>query len=74
MINIKEVQGMLDTEYNEAEVMELFARDAQNKGIEIGINGTVNILRGLGLSENDIISKICEQYNLTQEQAQNYMS
>lgn len=56
---------MLDTEYNEAEVKELFMAD--------GIRGAVAILRDLGLDDATILEKIIKQYNLTPDQAKIYI-
>ncbi len=81
VVNLEEVEGMLDTEYNEAEVMELFKEEGRAEGkiegkqegrIE-GISGTVNILKDMDISETEIIQKICKQYNLTEEEAKKYM-
>lgn len=81
IVNLEEVEGMLDTEYNEAEVMELFKEEGRAEGkiegkqegrIE-GISGTVNILKDMDISETEIIQKICKQYNLTEEEAKKYM-
>ena len=38
MSHKQEVQGMLDTEYNEAEVMEMFREDGKKEGIKEGEN------------------------------------
>ncbi len=38
MIHKQEVHGMLDTEYNEAEVMELFKEDGRKEGLEQGLD------------------------------------
>lgn len=37
----REVQGMLDTEYNEAEVMELFAIEGEKKGVDKHLIGLI---------------------------------
>ena len=69
IVNLEEVEGMLDTEYNEAEVMELFKEEGRIEGI----SGTVKILRDMNVSEAEIIQKICKQYHLTEEEAKKYM-
>lgn len=77
MIHKQEVQGMLDTEYNEAEVMELFKEDGRKEGreegIEEGIIATIAILRGLKLDDATICEKISEQYHLTAKQVKKYL-
>ena len=73
IVNLEEVEGMLDTEYNEAEVMELFKEEGRAEGKIEGISGTVKILRDMNVSESEIIQKICKQYNLTKEEAKKYM-
>ena len=45
MIHKQEVQGILDTEYNEAEVMELFKEDGRKEGREEGIITTIYFFR-----------------------------
>ena len=60
-------EGMLDTEYNEAEVMELFKEEGRAEGKIEGISGTVKILIDMNVSEAEIIQKICKQYHLTEE-------
>ncbi|MDC7294560.1 hypothetical protein NXH67_13665 [Butyrivibrio sp. DSM 10294] len=56
---------MLDTEYNEAEVKELFVAD--------GIRKTVAILRDLGHSDEEMLDAIIKQYDLKQEEAKKYL-
>ncbi|WP_272797728.1 hypothetical protein [Butyrivibrio sp. DSM 10294] len=65
MAHRKEVEGMLDTEYNEAEVKELFVAD--------GIRKTVAILRDLGHSDEEMLDAIIKQYDLKQEEAKKYL-
>ena len=64
---------MLDTEYNEAEVMELFKEDGRKEGREEGITATIAILRGLKLDDATICEKISEQYHLTAKQVEKYL-
>ena len=68
---------MLDTEYNEAEVMELFKEDGRKEGREEGreegIIATIAILRGLKLDDTTICEKISEQYHLTAKQVKKYL-
>jgi len=51
--NRSEVKGMLDTEYNEAEVMELFKEEAREEGREEGREEErVNTLREKARADN----------------------
>ena len=53
----------------------------KNEGIDIGIDigldkgiaGAAEILRGLGLENDAIVDKLCEQYDLSSEQASKYL-
>ena len=65
MAHRKEVEGMLDTEYNEAEVKELFVAD--------GIRKTVATLRKHGIDDQTIVIDLCEQYSLSEDEAKKYM-
>ena len=65
-----EVTGMLDTEYNEAEIKELFVEE----GLQKGIIGCVELLRSLGLDDVVIAEKIMQQYSLTKEEAAKYLN
>ncbi len=65
-----EVTGMLDTEYNEAEIKELFVEE----GLQKGIIGCVELLRSLGLDDVVIAEKIIQQYSLTKEEAAKYLN
>ncbi|MBR3246204.1 MAG: hypothetical protein IKF90_26450 [Parasporobacterium sp.] len=42
-------------------------------GKEEGIKGTVEILRSLGIEENEIINQLMEKYALSKEQAESYV-
>lgn len=65
-----EVTGMLDTEYNEAEIKELFVEE----GLQKGIIGCIELLRSLGLDDVVIAEKIMQQYSLTKEEAAKYLN
>ena len=65
-----EVTGMLDTEYNEAEIKELFVEE----GLQKGIIGCIELLRSLGLNDVVIAEKIMQQYSLTKEEAAKYLN
>ena len=68
-----EVEGMLDTEYNEAEVKELFKEEGRIEGLDEGIIGAIVILRGLGLDDAAITEKIMTQCKLTLDEAKKYL-
>ena len=61
---------MLDTEYNEAEIKELFVEE----GFQKGIIGCIELLRSLGLDDVVIAEKIMQQYSLTKEEAAKYLN
>jgi hypothetical protein len=50
-------------------------RDQENieKGMEIGILGMVSSLRDFNIPDHDILQKIQEKYNLSQEEAERYL-
>ena len=45
----------------------------KEEGLDEGIQGTVNILRGCGFTDKQIIEKICNEYHLNTEQAKEYL-
>lgn len=55
--------------------MTLLMRDQENieKGMEIGILGMVSSLRDFNIPDHDILQKIQEKYNLSQEEAERYL-
>ena len=57
------------------EYMTLLMRDQENieKGMEIGILGMVSSLRDFNIPDHDILQKIQEKYNLSQEEAERYL-
>ena len=61
------------------EYMTLLMRDRENReigreeGIEIGIIKMVSSLRYFNIPDHDILLKIQEEYNLSQEEAKHYM-
>ena len=42
-------------------------------GLKEGISGAVSLLKEMGLDETAISEKICEQYNISTEQAKKYL-
>lgn len=59
----------------EHQYMTLLMRDQENReiGREEGILGTVSSLRYFHIPDNDILLRIQEEYNLSQEEAERYM-
>ncbi len=55
--------------------MTLLMRDQENieKGMEIGILCMVSSLRDFNIPDHDILQKIQEKYNLSQEEAERYL-
>ncbi len=73
VVHKEEVEGMLDTEYNESKVMELFKEDGKREGLDEGISGTVSILRSMNVDDKIIVQKLCEQYDLIEKEAEKYL-
>ena len=55
------------------EGLEKGLQEGHTKGLEEGIKGTVEILRSLGIEENEIINQLMEKYALSKEQAESYV-
>ncbi len=78
MLHRQEVQGMLDTEYNEAKVMELFREDGRKEGREertrdinalntwLFDSGRVDDVRSAATDEL-FMKKLFEEYNKCHE-------
>ena len=71
-----EVKGMLLTEYNEAETMELFREDGRKEGIEEGrIKQAIKMYRDLvRYNDEQILAAICEEFDLSPEEAETYIA
>ncbi len=54
-------------------IMEPELREAEKKGIEKGIHGTVDILYNLGLSSTEIKKAVMERYGLTEKETEKYL-
>ena len=69
-----EVEGMLDTEYNEAEIKELFMEDGRKESRDEGIK--VFILDKLedNIAKDIIIQKLIKHYAMTKEEAEGYFN
>ena len=56
-------------EYNE----ELHLKNVHKDGLDEGISGAVAILRSMGVEDSVIIQKICNQFNLSENDAAEYL-
>ena len=54
-------------------ILEYEAKAIRQDGINQGIEGTVSILKNLGIPPQTILTKIQEQYNLTPEASKKYL-
>ena len=61
-----ELEGRFDSMCNLSEVVE-------ERGIEKGIRGLVDILKEIGTSKEVIVDKIMEKFSLTEEQARKFV-
>ncbi len=61
-----ELEGRLDSMCNLSEVVE-------ERGVEKGIRGLVDILKEMGISKEVIVDKIMEKFSLTEEQARKFV-
>ena len=48
-------------------------KEGIKEGLKEGISGAVSLLKKMGLDETAISEKICEQYNISMEQAKEYL-
>ena len=71
------VVEVLLTEYNEAETMEYLRREAQEIGLEQGLEQGIRILtescQKFGISRDQTIENLCEKYELSRKQAEEYI-
>lgn len=58
--------------------LEMFKQEnrdiGREEGLEIGISGMVSSLRHFNIPDPDILLRIQEEYNLSQEEAEHYMN
>ena len=54
-------------------VLEYEAKTIKKEGIREGIEGTVSILKNLGIPPQTILVKIQEQYHLSPEESKKYL-
>ena len=66
---VKTVMGGKVLEYEAKSIK----REGIKEGIEQGIEGTVSILKALGIPPQTILAKIQEQYNLSPEASKKYL-
>ena len=55
-------------------VLDYEAKTIKKEGIEVGIKGTVSILKEMGISSQTILAKIRKEYNLTLKEAEKYVN
>ena len=65
-----EVSEMCNLGYG---IYENGMKEGRAEGLEEGIIGSVEILRKVGFDETAIIKHVMEQYELTKEEAENYV-
>lgn len=66
---IKEQYGAIDMQKQIIDEM----RKENDKAKEQGITNIVTILQELGMSDSEIITRICKQYQIDEEQVQRYL-
>ena len=54
-------------------LFEEIARENETKGIEKGIRGMVSVMRKYHIPDEEIVKEIQEEYNLTREEAEEYL-
>lgn len=55
------------------EIMAEDLQNAENKGMDKGITGMVNVLKTMGIPDSEIVKNICEQYKMPQSKAKKYV-
>ena len=69
-----EVRGMLLTEYNEAETMELFKEEAHREGLKEGrIQEFISLRREDGKTDADILLEMMQRYQLSEQEAEKFL-
>lgn len=69
---INEMQDMIGAQKDELSERDRTIKELQEEH-EKSLGGMINILRGLSIPEQEIIAKICEQYQIDEEQVRKYM-
>ena len=70
---VKTVMGGKILEYEAKAIRQDGINQGISQGINQGIEGTVSILKNLGIPPQTILTKIQEQYNLTPEASKKYL-
>lgn len=70
---VKKVMGGKILEYEAKAIRQDGINQGISQGINQGIEGTVSILKNLGIPPQTILTKIQEQYNLTPEASKKYL-
>lgn len=55
------------------ELMADDLKNAEKQGLEQGIVGTVDILRGMNVDDSTIIKRLSEQYKISEDKAKKYL-
>ena len=66
-------QFFLGKEEGRAEGLEKGLQEGHAKGLEEAIKGIVEILRSLGIKDEEIKNQLMEKYALSKEQAESYL-
>ena len=72
---IDEMQNTIDAQKDELDKKDLTIEELHRKSDEMhdqSIVSTINILRSLNIPDEEIISRVCEQYQLSREQVKKY--
>lgn len=69
---IGEMEGTINKQTDELEKKQAVI-DEMHEKYAIAIKNTVNILRGLRLPEPEIVDRLCEQFQMTEAQLQQYL-
>lgn len=65
-------KDIIDTQQNVIDTQKSRI-DEMQRAIEKNISGTVNLMKKVGMSRDEILKEIQEQYQLTREQAEKYV-
>lgn len=53
--------------------LDIFVKCRHNKDIRETYRGTINILRSLNMSDQEIVSRLCAQYRIEEAEIQKYL-
>ena len=67
------VQYMIDEMQETIDAQKEIIDKMQKEQDKAAIKGSINTMRSLNMSKQDIIRKICEQYQISREEIQNYL-